>query len=391
MQLLERDAHLATLDAHLADVRTSGRGQLVLLAGEAGVGKTALVRALRGAPRDRSPRLAGACEALFTPRPLGPLLDIAGDVGGELAAADRARRVGRRGARGSAARRCRGADDRRPRGPALGRRGDARPRCACSAGASASMPALLIATYRDDELERDHPLRVALGDLHAARSGSPSRRCRATPSRTRGTARHRRHRASMRGRAATRSSSPRFSRAAASTPGTVRDAVLARAARLHPPARRLLDAVAVARPRAEIWLLEQIAADDLPELEACLASGMLRAEGDAVAFRHEIARADDRGRASARPARRAAPGRARPRSSAAASPRGSRTTPRRPATPPPSCEYAEAAGDRAASARRPPRGRRALRRGAAARGRAAPSGAGSAARTAGARVLPQPA
>ena len=76
-----------------------------------------------------------------------------------------------------------------------------------------------------------------------------------------------------------------------STPGTVRDAVLARAARLSPPARRLLEAVAVARPRAEIWLLEQITADDLPELEACLASGMLRARGDTVAFRHEIARA----------------------------------------------------------------------------------------------------
>jgi hypothetical protein len=49
--------------------------------------------------------------------------------------------------------------------------------------------------------------------------------------------------------------------------------------------------VAIGRPRAEIWLLERIAAAELPELEACLASGMLRAEGDAVGFRHEIARA----------------------------------------------------------------------------------------------------
>jgi DNA-binding CsgD family transcriptional regulator/tetratricopeptide (TPR) repeat protein len=82
-----------------------------------------------------------------------------------------------------------------------------------------------------------------------------------------------------------------LARRGAGTPGSVRDAVLGRAARLSAPARGLLEAVAVARPRAEIWLLERIAADELPELEACLASGMLRAQGDAVGFRHEIARA----------------------------------------------------------------------------------------------------
>ena len=84
MQLLERDDHLATLDARLADVRATGRGQLILLAGEAGAGKTALVRAFE--ERQRSVTVhTGACEALFTPRPLGPLLDIAAEVGGELA------------------------------------------------------------------------------------------------------------------------------------------------------------------------------------------------------------------------------------------------------------------------------------------------------------------
>ena len=83
MQLLERDDHLATLDARLDDVRTSGRGQMVLLAGEAGVGKTAIVRAFEERNRSVTAR-TGACEALFTPRPLGPLLDIAADVGGEL-------------------------------------------------------------------------------------------------------------------------------------------------------------------------------------------------------------------------------------------------------------------------------------------------------------------
>ncbi len=57
----------------------------MLLAGEAGVGKTALVRAFCER-HPGVPVLTGACDALFTPRPLGPLLDIAAESGGELQA-----------------------------------------------------------------------------------------------------------------------------------------------------------------------------------------------------------------------------------------------------------------------------------------------------------------
>src|SRR5687767_5545353 len=84
MELLERSAQLALLDERLATLRGSGCGRLVLVAGEAGAGKTALVRAVCER-HPRMPVLEGACEALFTPRPLGPFLDIAAEVGGELA------------------------------------------------------------------------------------------------------------------------------------------------------------------------------------------------------------------------------------------------------------------------------------------------------------------
>jgi MoxR-like ATPase len=64
--LLEREDELAALEAGLAAARR-GRGALVLLLGEAGAGKTALVRAF--AARSGAPVLWGACEALSTPRP----------------------------------------------------------------------------------------------------------------------------------------------------------------------------------------------------------------------------------------------------------------------------------------------------------------------------------
>ena len=73
-------------------------------------------------------------------------------------------------------------------------------------------------------------------------------------------------------------------------PPTVRDAVLARAARLTPTARTLLGAVAVSQPQAELWLLEALAGEELACLDECLGSGMLTATADGVAFRHELAR-----------------------------------------------------------------------------------------------------
>jgi DNA-binding CsgD family transcriptional regulator/tetratricopeptide (TPR) repeat protein len=288
VELLERDCHLAILGDRLAEVRASRRGQLVMLGGEAGVGKTAIVRAF--GERQRSVGvLAGGCEALFTPRPLGPLVDIADEVGGELAEVTE---------RGASAGEVLAALSRAIRDASvvvledlhwadeatldvvqlLGRRVE-------------RMPALVIATYRDDELERDHPLRLVLGDLTTAHRVSVEPLSPDAVARL--AAAHGVDGAALHARTG---GNPFYvtevlAREGPGTPGSVRDAVLARAARLSAPARRLLEAVAVARPRAEIWLLERIAADELGELEACLASGMLRAEGEAVGFRHEIARA----------------------------------------------------------------------------------------------------
>ncbi|HEX9482555.1 MAG TPA: AAA family ATPase, partial [Solirubrobacteraceae bacterium] len=82
--LLERAADIDALESMFAAVRRRSEGRLVLLGGEAGVGKTALLRSFCAGLR--KPRvLWGNCEPLLTPRPLGPFLDVAEQTGGELA------------------------------------------------------------------------------------------------------------------------------------------------------------------------------------------------------------------------------------------------------------------------------------------------------------------
>ena len=90
--LLERADDLAALHRALDGVVATSRGALVLVAGEAGIGKTALVRAFCAGVESRV--LTGACDALHTPRPLGPLLDILGEHEGDpyTALADELRR-----------------------------------------------------------------------------------------------------------------------------------------------------------------------------------------------------------------------------------------------------------------------------------------------------------
>ena len=75
MPLLEREAQLASLEDYAGEAQR-GDGRLVLMAGEAAVGRSALVEQVqRDLPGDT--RCRGTCDGLFTPRPLGPLFDWA--------------------------------------------------------------------------------------------------------------------------------------------------------------------------------------------------------------------------------------------------------------------------------------------------------------------------
>jgi ATP/maltotriose-dependent transcriptional regulator MalT len=82
MALLERESSLASLLEYARDARV-GDGRLVLLAGEAGVGKSALVEQVQAELPDAR-WLWGICDGLSTRRPLGPLFEVADSLGGAI-------------------------------------------------------------------------------------------------------------------------------------------------------------------------------------------------------------------------------------------------------------------------------------------------------------------
>jgi predicted ATPase len=291
-ELLERAEGLAMLELALAGVKETGRGRLVFVCGEAGVGKTALLRRFCQVLEERVRVLWGACEPLFTPRPLGPFCEIA-EVGGELG------RVVQNGAKpyevaGELIR------ELRRQAPAVLVLEDVHWADEATldvlrllAGRAEAVPALILTSYRDDELERARPLRIVIGEVARAAATERliveplSRDSVATLARPFPVDPDELHERT--------GGNPFFvtevlAGVGEEIPPSVRDAVLARAARLSPQARRVLEAVAVAPPRAELWLLDALAGEDAAYVAECLNSGMLRPETDAVIFRHELAR-----------------------------------------------------------------------------------------------------
>ena len=290
MRLLERDSPLAALDGLRAEAMSQG-GRLVFVEGEAGVGKTSLLRAFRDSLPDRTRCLLGSCDPLSTPRPLGPLVDIAAELDPQFAnlieaGAPRAEVLG---AFLTALRRDDGLvvllDDLHWADEATldvlrfaGRRIE-------------STRALIVGAYRDDEVGRQHPLRIVVGDLATS---SAVRRLQVQPlsvssvgELARGTDLD-----PVELHARTGGNPFYVTEVVAGAPDrippTVRDAVLARAARLSPEARRTLEAAAVIGPSVDPGLLAAVI--DQPAAEECLAKGLLQSDGQSYHFRHEVAR-----------------------------------------------------------------------------------------------------
>lgn len=290
MPLVGRDRSLQQL-ADCAAAAASGFGRLVVVAGEAGVGKSTLVEALR-AELDGVRWLTGACEAHFTPRPLGPLLDVAAGLDAELTGLLRtdAPRVEVFAAVAGALAGPRPTvlvfEDLHWADEAtldllrfLARR-------------VGRLRTLIIVTYRTDAPEGDDAWRPALGELARERG---TRQIHLDPLDL----------DAVRELATASGLDPvqlfeltggnafflteLLAAGSAELPHSARDAVLGRAMSLPGPSRTGLETLALIGGRIgpEVALAAGVSAD---QLDDAVRSGLVQADGASLRFRHELAR-----------------------------------------------------------------------------------------------------
>ena len=293
MELYERDGELKALASSIEEA-ANNRGSVVFVSGEAGIGKTTLVRQFTDSVGDAAHVLWGACDDLSTPRTLGPFRDIAGELGaafkellaqglppselfdaaiealdesmrptvivvedahwGDSATFDMLKFLGRRIARRSV---------------------------------------VLIVTYRDEEVRADHPIRVLAGDLAASvvhRLTLAPLSTEAVQSMSVGySGRHDEIYAATGGNPFLVSEA--LAHPESSVTDSTRDSVAARLSRLPTAARRLAEVAAVVPGQAERWLLDAALDSSDETLAACLHGGMLEYDDHSVWYRHELVRA----------------------------------------------------------------------------------------------------
>src|SRR5215213_9863010 len=281
MRLIERESQLAALHQY-ADEAGHGQGRLVLISGEAGVGKSVLLEQF-AEKLDQARWLWSGCDGLFTPAALGPLLDIASHIDGELL------------------RLCR-AEARRDQfyGALLRQLSDLRALTVIVIedvhwadeatldllsylGRRIShLRVLLLVTYRDDALATDDPLRLTLGALASQRA---TRRLTLPP-------------LSMEGVAtlaqSTKIDAAELHRLTAGNPffvtevlqagsdalpASIRDAVLARTQTLSEPAHDVLEVAALIGSRMQSELLVSLV-DDRLEIDQLIKQGLLIKDRD---------------------------------------------------------------------------------------------------------------
>jgi len=288
-ELLEREDELAAL-AGVVDTAAGGSGTIVLVAGEAGSGKSSLVRTWLERERERANVHVGWCDDLSTARPFGPLHDVAR----RSEQVDAALRSGDRGSVFAALGDL--LDD--PLRPSVLVLEDVHwaddPTLDVVrhlARRIATTPSVLVLTYRDDELLPDHALVPVLGLVAAA----PVARLHPGP---------------LSAPAVVQLAGPRdvdvdgilsatggnaflvsemLAHDGDDVPAGVRAAMLGRVAGFDEAARDLVDTLAVVPGSVELGLVERL--DHGQEgLAVAERHGVLVVSDDRARFRHELLR-----------------------------------------------------------------------------------------------------
>ena len=290
MELLERESYLNEMEKTFEEL-SGTNGFIVLISGEAGIGKTSLVENFVEKAGQKANVLWGACDALFTPRPLGPLYDIASQFNSGLlehlnnqasrtiifqkffkelqenklpniviiedvhwadeATLDLIKFLGRRAARSNS---------------------------------------VFIITFRDDELGSEHPLKLVIGDIQS-----------------RNLIRYKLQSLSEKtvGKIADSSGIKNLFQLTGGNPflitellngkeegipSTVKDSILTRISRLSPESGEFVELVSVIPTKAEKWLVEGIIKIDPGVLDECFNAGILRFDEGSISFKHELIR-----------------------------------------------------------------------------------------------------
>ncbi len=291
--ILEREQELEALAAALEEAK-AGDGSVVLVVGEAGIGKSSLVGALDSVLPPETRLLVGYCDDLATPRVLGPLRDLMGSVGGALS---HALESGDRSRVSDALR----AELDWPEHPTALVVEDVHWADEATLDVLrflvrriASLPAVLVLTYRNVELARDHPLQQLLG----LASGTPRLRwlkpAPLSPDAVRQLGAH----TGMDTEQvfAMTSGNPFFvaevlaSGDVGGVPHTVAEAVRARLGDIDGPTRDAVEQLAVVPSAAERWLVEAVVPGGLASLAVAERRGVLTVSPTRIAFPHELAR-----------------------------------------------------------------------------------------------------
>jgi DNA-binding CsgD family transcriptional regulator/tetratricopeptide (TPR) repeat protein len=300
MELLERKTDLSKLSLLWANA-TRGMGKTVLVTGEAGVGRSSFLQCFSEQIKGSGSHFLGCCEPLFSPRPLGPLHDIAPRLGKSFTHCirdqenhsiifsclmDELIRIGKPI--------CLVFEDVQWADSGtldliqyLGRKIE-------------GLPILLLLSYRTCELPADHPLRAALGSLPREHT----EKIELQPLSQEGVS-HLAQKHSVRADLLydLTSGNPFYLNEVLCTPGdtlpeTVTRFISSKLAKMSPAARQLCELVSTIPNEAEISVISQITfgcerktkGDDPELVESLTASGLIHFTGTGLRFRHEIAR-----------------------------------------------------------------------------------------------------